>query len=111
MPRDFTFPKEVALWIPATFADFFFQAPSARLSRFVTAIGRLKPNVTLAQAQTEITATSGRIAQQHPNSDRDWNVQLVSLYTQTIGSARTALLLLLGAVGLVLLIACVNVAS
>ena len=56
-------------------------------------------------------AVSARIARQHPTSDRGWKIELVSLYTQTIGSARTALLCLLGAVGLVLLIACVNVAS
>ena len=111
MPLDFTFPRDVALWTPAAFADFIFQAPSARLSRFVTAIGRLKPNVTIAQAQAEVAAVSARIAEQHPTSDRGWKIGLVSLYTQTIGSARAALLLLLGAVGLVLLIACVNVAS
>ena len=111
MPRDFTFPKEVALWTPADFADFFFQAPSARLSRFVVAIGRLKPNVTAAQAQTEVASVSLRIAEQHPTSDRGWKIDLVSLYAQTIGSAQAALLCLLGAVGLVLLIACVNVAS
>jgi putative ABC transport system permease protein len=111
MPRDFIFPRNIALWTPAAFADFLFQAPSARLSRFVTAIGRLKANVTLAQAQAEVAAISARIAEQHPASDRGWKIGLVSLYTQTIGSARAALLLLLGAVALVLLIACVNVAS
>jgi putative ABC transport system permease protein len=111
MPRDFTFPRDVALWTPAAFADFFFQAPSGRLSRFVTAIGRLKPNVTPAQAEAEVAALGARIAQQHPTSDRGWKIELVSLYEQTIGSTRAALLCLLGAVCLVLLIACVNVAS
>ena len=111
MPRNFTFPKEVALWTPAAFADFFFQTPSARLSRFVVAIGRLKPNVTIAQAQAEAASASVRIAQQHATSDRGWKIELVSLYAQTVSSARAALLCLLGAVALVLLIACVNVAS
>jgi putative ABC transport system permease protein len=111
MPRDFIFPKEVGLWTPAAFPGFFFQTPSARLSRFVTAIGRLSPGITLTQAQSEIGAVGEVIARQHPNSDGGWKMKAVSLYTQTVGSARSALLLLLSAVGLVLLIACVNVAS
>jgi putative ABC transport system permease protein len=111
MPRDFTFPKEVALWIPAAFEDFFFQAPSARLSRFITAIGRLKPDVNLGQAEAEIGAAGEQIAARHPASDGGWKVKLVSLYNQTVGSARATLLLLCGAVGVVLLIACVNIAS
>src|SRR5262249_3763273 len=88
-----------------------FQAPSARMSRFVTAIGRLKPGVTPAQAQAEVASASLRIAQQHPTSDRGSTIELVSLYTQTVGSARTALLCLLFGVAVVLLIACVHVGS
>jgi putative ABC transport system permease protein len=111
MPPNFTFPKEVEIWTPAAFADFFYQSPSARLSRFVTTICRLQAGVSLPQAQADIEAAGEQIARQHPTSDAGWQIQLVSLYAQTVGSARHVLLLLSGAVGLVLLIACVNIAS
>jgi len=73
-------------------------------------IARLKPDVTLAGARAEMSAIANRIEQQYPES-KGWSVAVVGMHDQVVEYARPALLVLLGAVALVLLIACANVAN
>jgi putative ABC transport system permease protein len=84
--------------------------PAERTRHAYHVLARLKPGVTLAQAQAEMDTIAKGIEQQFPES-KGWGVALVSLNDQVVEYARPALLVLFGAVGLVLLIACANVAN
>jgi predicted permease len=79
--------------------------------RYAMVVGRLRPGVTQQQARREMAGLAGQLEQEHPEFDTGWGVNVVSLTEQVVGSARTILLVLLGAVSLVLLIACANVAN
>ena len=83
----------------------------ARMSHICEAVGRLKPGVTFKAAQAEIAAVAAALAQEYPQSNKDESVLLVPLREQLVGDVKPALLMLVGAVTLVLLIACVNVAN
>lgn len=95
------------IWAPWQIAE----ALKARKGRFARAVGRLKPGVTLEQAQSEMNVISARLEQQYPDFDANWGINVVPLRTQFTGNVRKPLLILLGAVGFVLLIACANVAN
>jgi len=111
--------------LPATFADDYSASfaqrsrvwisdlnlqPEGREFHGYHAIARLKPGINLTQAQTEMDTIASRIEQQYPES-KGWGVALVGLHDQVVKHTRPALLVLLGAVALVLLIACANVAN
>jgi len=109
MPRGFAFPTaETDVWVPLALPDDFRQA---RNSFALYAVGRLRPGVTLERAQAEMSAIAKRLETQYPTL-RDLGVNLVALPEQIVGkSLRTALWIMLGAVGAVLLIGCANVAN
>ena len=87
--------------------------PTDRQSRshFFVVIGRLKAGVTTTQAQQEMNRIAARLAQSSPATNRDWGITVKPLHDQITGPSRKGLLVLLGAVGFVLLIACANVAN
>ena len=112
MPADFTFPgplvnESIDLWQPLTWSP----AEVQRGMRRYGATARLRDDVTLAQAQREMDAIAARLAASYPNENAKSRIRLVPLHEELAGGARHALLLLLGAVALVLVVACANVAN
>lgn len=83
----------------------------SKVGRFLRVIARLNPGISLAQAQAQMNVVAANLAAHYPIQDKGWGVALVSLRDQLSGSLRPALLILLGAVGFVLLIACANISS
>ena len=105
--------RNTELWYAAGFAAVPFP-PAVRNSRFGTAFARLKPGVSIAAAQAHIDALVALLKKQYPAdypAQDAWTVRLVPLSESVVGSVRQSLILLFGAVGLVLLISCVNVAN
>jgi predicted permease len=82
-----------------------------RGSHYLNGIARLKPGVAREQAESEMNVLAAGLEQQYPNSNKDWRIKLVPLRQEIVGQVQPMLLVMLGAVGLVLLIACVNVAN
>ncbi|MEY2483703.1 MAG: putative transport system permease protein [Verrucomicrobiota bacterium] len=113
MPLDFHSLPTGLVDAPAEFYRPVAEPPDEkqRASRHLRAIGRLKPGVTLEQAQSEMDLIARQIAQEHPATNAGGGVHLVSLREDLIGRVRPALLMLFGAVAFVLLIACANVGN
>ncbi len=107
MSPGFNYPNATEVWCTLGWEP----RQHSRNARFFEVVARLKPGVTTRQAQAEMNALSTRIAQENPQSNKDWGAVAVSLRDQLVGDFRLALLVLSGAVGLVLLIACGNVAN
>lgn len=99
--------KPADIWIPWQISSELRQ----RRGRFASAVARLKPGVTMDQAQGAMNTIGVRLSQQYPDFNTNWGVNVVPLRTQFTGPIRRPLLILLGAVGFVLLIACANVAN
>jgi putative ABC transport system permease protein len=98
--------KPADIWVPFQITNDF----RGRRGRFASSVARLKPGVTLEQAKADMETIAARLAQQH-TFNTNWSVNVVPLRTQFTGEIRWPLLVLLGAVGFVLLIACANVAN
>ena len=103
----FRFPARADIFA----ADPTRLAASARTAHNYRAVGRLRPGVSLDQAQAEMTNIAARLTAQYPNSNGDKTVRLVDVQRFVVGETRQTLLVLLGAVAFVLLIACANVAN
>jgi putative ABC transport system permease protein len=115
MPKGFQFPIQndpVELWTTVA-VDMDDKEPvtAVRGAHYLNVIGRLKAGVTQEQAQAEMTAIGARLEQQYPDTNLHRSVAIQSTLEALVGSIRPALLILLGAVGCVLLIACANVAN
>jgi len=108
MPAGFQFPSDSQLWSPQ---DMDTKSLGRRGTHWLNAIGRLKPGVTLEQAQAEMTLIAGQLEKQYPDSNHKVGASLVGMHEDVVGESRASLLMMLGAVVLVLLIACANVAN
>jgi putative ABC transport system permease protein len=109
MPADLRLPQAADLWVPLNFdVD---PEMKLRKAHFLRPIGRLKQGVSLTQAQADTDLIAAQLERQFPDSNTGWNLRLLSLREQLVGRSRVTLLVLFGAVGFVLLIACANVAN
>jgi putative ABC transport system permease protein len=117
MPKAFVHPSRADLWIlaqrevPSVPIQIEGDLLAQRDVQYFSAIGRLRPGVTLSQARAELRVIGERIAREHPDTNRGEAGTVHPLQDVLVGDVRSALLVLLGAVGFVLLIACANVAS
>ena len=108
MPPAFRYPTATTeVWIPAQTPAFLMRE---RRARFYTTVGRLKPGVSVDQAEADLSSVQARLGEQFPATDKGWAASLVPLKEEQIGGIRRSLWLLFAAVGLVLLAACGNVA-
>ena len=96
------------MWKPLAWTD---QERAIRDNHNYAVVARLKDGVTLQQARAELDSVSNQLAQQYPGDDKGWGATAIPLREDLVGDVRPALLILLGAVALVLLIACANVAN
>ena len=109
MPAGFQFEfPDVALWVPIALAP---EKLADRRYHYLEVVARLKPGVTVEQADADVKAITARIAAAYPDEAAGVSAAVVPLREQLAGDVRRPLLLLLAAVGLVLLIACANVAG
>ena len=114
MPAKFAFPTssdpkfQTQMWTPLAWTD---KDRAVRGNHNYLVIGRLKLDANLEQAKTEMNTISSRLEQQFPADDKGWGATVIPMREQMVGEVRSALMILLGAVGFVLLIACANVAN
>jgi putative ABC transport system permease protein len=109
MPRGFQFPDtDDQLWVPLGLSP---DQLANHGSHFLRVVGRLKPDVTVAQAQADLETVAARLTRQYPDSNTSVGVTVLSLPEQTVGDVRRPLLVLLGIVGFVLLMVCANIGN
>ena len=107
MPPGFEYPEQTQIWVNS--AVNLSEEP--RDNRAWSAIARLNSNVDLKQAQTRVSAINAQLDKQFHETNKGWDVSLWTLHERLVREVKPSLLALLGAVGLVLLIACANVAN
>src|SRR5581483_9798943 len=106
MPRDFQFPNSAEMWIPLAL-DL---SKETRGNHYLSMVGRLKPGVTVSQGQTDLSNVAKQLSEEHPNNNKYTGVYIIALHDRMVKIIRPALIILFAAVGLVLMIACANVA-
>ena len=108
LPPEFRFLDEKQMWAPKSFDD---RDRRQRTGGYINVVARLKPGVSIEQAEDDMNRVAAGLASEHPRTNQGTGVMLVPLPEQLVEHVRPALLVLLGAVGLVLIIACANVAN
>jgi putative ABC transport system permease protein len=112
MPADFQFPGTRELWVPLTLDPVKEPWRADRANRNLSVYGRLKPGVTVDQASAEMKSITQRLEQQYPQSNTGWGVRVRTFYDWVVPQeVRRSMIMLFIAVGLLLLIACANVAN
>jgi putative ABC transport system permease protein len=107
LPPGFRFPDKTDIWFPAS----TFEETESRSAHNYRVVGRLKPDASLEQAQAQMTSIGTRLERQYPASNKNKNVAVTRMRDEMVKNVQLTLYLLLGAVALVLLIACANVAN
>jgi predicted permease len=107
MPPGFEYPEQTQIWVNSAVN----LSEESRENRAWSAIARLNPNVDLKQAQTRVSAINAQLDKQFHETNKGWDATLWTLHERLVREVKPSLLALLGAVGLVLLIACANVAN
>jgi putative ABC transport system permease protein len=107
LPAGFHYPGDTDVWQRLTW-DL---ARHSRGAHFMESVARLKPGATVAQAQREVDALTTRLGTEFVGTNKGWSARVIALHDDVVGKVRPALLVLLAAVVLLLLIACINVAT
>ncbi len=116
MPAGFSVPsKRTDLWLPwdiaGTYSARRFPKGPPRDWRFLHTVGRIKPATTTEETQQRLSSFFAGLAERNPETNRSWTAISIPLHDEVVGSSRATLLVLFGAVGMVLLLACANVAG
>ncbi|HKS27513.1 MAG TPA: ABC transporter permease [Pyrinomonadaceae bacterium] len=114
MPASFRFPlqrERPDYWQPISISPSYIATKDKRDTRSLKVLARVKPGVTTRQANEEMATISRRLEEQYPDSNTGLSLSVTPLHEDLVGQVRPALLVILGAVGFVLLIACANVAN
>ena len=114
MPASFTYPlvrEREQVWIPLPQDPLYSGFMPSRDSHWLEVEGRLKPGISLQQAQAELDGLNARFAKEFPSEYAGWTIRILPLQQVIAWDVKPALLVLLGAVGLVLLIACANIVN
>jgi putative ABC transport system permease protein len=106
MPAGFTYPEGAQIWLPLPLRD-----GTGRSANNYSVVGRLRPGVSLGQAQADMASVADALAREHPTGEAGLGVRVVPLRLDLLGTTGPVVLLLQGAVSLVLLIACANVTN
>jgi putative ABC transport system permease protein len=114
MPATFRFPlgaEREQLWIPLARDPLFGSWMAGHGGHWLRVTGRLKPGMSKSRALAELGAIAARLARDFPDENREWTIGMIPLQELIVGNVKPALFVLSGAVALVLLIACANLAS
>jgi len=107
MPAEFAAPA-IEVWLPAQLSPFLQRMRDAR---FFTGVGRMKPGVTIEQARSDLQGVCLRLGEQYPKTDKDWSALVTDYKERQTGSSSRMLTLMFGAVAMLLLILCANIAG